>query len=62
MKLRCGATALYGRGLYKNSPKTIIMCVCKRRNLIAIRSIALEIDPNSFIIITDAREVFGLRI
>jgi len=61
-ELGVGATSLYGKGLYKKLEKTIIMCACKRRNVIAIRSIALEIDPNSFIIITDAREVYGLRI
>lgn len=62
MKLQFGATALYGKGLYKNTQKTIIMCACKRRNVISIRNIALDIDPKAFIIITDAREVYGLRI
>lgn len=57
-----GATALYGKGLYKNNEKTIIMCVCKRRSVIGIKDIALKIDPNSFIIISDTREVYGLRI
>lgn len=57
-----GATALYGKGLYTNVEKTIIMCACKRRNVISIRDIALSIDSNAFIIITDAREVYGLRI
>ena len=61
-EIEVGATALYGKGLYKNVEKTIIMCACKRRSVILIRDIALEIDPNAFIIITDAREVYGLRI
>lgn len=56
-----GATALYGRGIYKNQEKTIIMCACKRRNVILVKDIALVIDPNAFIIISDAREVYGLR-
>ena len=37
------------------------MCACKRRNVIYIRNIALDVDPKAFIIITDAREVYGLR-
>ena len=61
-EIEVGATALYGKGLYKKVDKTIIMCACKRRSVIFIRDIALEIDPNAFIIITDAREVYGLRI
>ena len=60
--MQYGATALYGKGLYQNHEKTIIMCACKRRNVIEIRDIALEIDANAFIIITDVREVYGLRI
>lgn len=62
MNLKFGATALYGEGLYRKSEKTIIMCACKRRNLIGIKDIALQIDPSAFIIISDAREVYGLRI
>lgn len=57
-----GATALYGKGLYKKNTKPVILCVCKRRNLIAIREFVLGIDSSAFIIITDAREVYGLRI
>lgn len=60
--IEVGATALYGKGLYKKEDKTIIMCVCKRRNVFLVKDIALKIDSSAFIIITDAREVYGLRI
>ena len=55
-----GATGLYGKGMYTSEEKMILMCVTKRRNVITIKNLALEIDPNAFIIITDAREVYGL--
>lgn len=55
-----GATGLYGKGLYTNREKMIILCVAKRKDMIKIREISQMIDPNCFIIITDAREVYGL--
>lgn len=56
-----GATGLYGKGMYTNKEKMIIMCVTKRRNIADIKNLAISIDRNAFIIITDAREVYGLR-
>lgn len=58
--LKKGATELYGKGCYSQKEKNIIMCVTKRNNLIKIKNIVNEIDENAFIIITDAREVYGL--
>lgn len=55
-----GATALYGRGSFSKKNKMIIMCVTKRRGVDKIKLISKKVDPSSFIIITDAREVYGL--
>ena len=60
IKLDKGATGFYGKGLYSGNDKVIIMCVTKRKNIIEVRELAKNIDKNAFIIITDAREVFGL--
>lgn len=60
LDIESGATGLYGRGMYTSEERIILMCVTKRRNVITIKNLALEIDPNAFIIITDAREVYGL--
>ena len=59
-KANKGVTGLYGKGGFTNRNKTIIMCVTKRRDIMNIKNIAKEIDKQAFIIITDAREVFGL--
>lgn len=56
-----GATGLYGKGMYTNKERMIIMCVTSRRNVMNIKNLATEIDKNAFIIISDAREVYGLR-
>lgn len=55
-----GATALYARGSYSKRNTMVIMCVTKRIYIEKIKSISKKIDANSFIIITDAREVYGL--
>ena len=60
ISLKKGATKIYGKGSYSNKDKTIIMCVTKRRDIEQIKSISKKIDSNAFIIITDAREVYGL--
>ena len=59
-KAKRGATALYGKGAFTNNEKTVIMCVTKRRDIMAIKKIANEIDKQAFVVITDAREVYGL--
>ena len=55
-----GATGIYGKGMYTNNEKMLIMCVAKRKHIIKIKELAKKIDKNSFIIITDVREVYGL--
>lgn len=55
-----GTTGLYGKGMYTKKNKLIIMCVTKRNEIMKIKELAKKIDKNSFIIIMDAREVFGL--
>ena len=54
-----GTTAIYGRGMYKRQDKEILLCVISRNQLIEARRIIKQIDPNAFIIITNAREVYG---
>lgn len=60
LQIKRGATGLYGKGSYTQKNKMIIMCVSKRNDIEKIKSISKRIDPNSFIIVTDAREVYGL--
>ncbi len=59
-EIKRGATALYAKGSYSQKNKMVIMCVSKRRDIERIKSISRKIDDKSFIIVTDAREVYGL--
>ncbi len=59
-KIGKGTTGLYGKGMYKNENKTILMCAASRGDVIRVKQVAKKIDPESFIIVTNAREVMGL--
>lgn len=57
--LRRGTTGLYGKGMYTNKERTILLCIANRSEVAKIRKIVEKIDKNAFIIISNAREVFG---
>lgn len=59
-KYERGTTGLYGKGMYKQEDKLILMCAASRGNITKIKMSVQKIDPNSFVIVTNAREVLGL--
>lgn len=59
-KIRKGTTGLFGKGMYTNEHKTILMCAASRGDVSRVKQVAKKIDPSSFIIIANAREVVGL--
>ena len=58
-KIQRGATGLYGKGMYSQKDKLILICAASRGDIARIKDIARQIDKNSFIIIANAREVVG---
>ena len=54
-----GTTGLYGKGMYTNKERTILLCVVNRNEVSKIRKIVDEVDKNAFIVIYNVREVFG---
>lgn len=58
-KVRRGTTSIYGKGMYKQDEKELLLCVASRGEVAEIRKIINEIDSNAFLIITNAREVYG---
>lgn len=58
-KLSRGATALKGKGLYRNIDRDIIMAVITRREVLLLEDIIKEIDPKAFVIINTVHEVLG---
>lgn len=58
-KISRGTTGIYSKGMYANKEKTMLMCIASRGEVIKIRQIANKIDPKSFIVISNVREVYG---
>lgn len=54
-----GATILHGEGAYSGKPTKVIMCAIKVRQIAQFKDLVRNVDPNSFVIISDAREVLG---
>lgn len=54
-----GATGLYGKGMYTNKEKLILICAAGRHDVANVKELVLNIDPNAFLIVTNSREVLG---
>lgn len=59
-KIRRGTTGLFGKGMFTNEDKLVLMCAASRGDISKIKMIARKLDQKSFIIITNSREVVGL--
>ncbi len=58
-EIKRGSTALYGKGMYKKKDIDVLFCVASRNEVREIRKVVKDIDSSAFIVITNAREVFG---
>ncbi len=55
-----GTTGIYGKGMYTNKDKLLLMCAVTRKDVARTMQIIKKIDKNSFVIVTNSREVLGL--
>lgn len=58
-KIKRGTTGLYGKGMYTNEEKLVLVCAASRGDVSKVKQIAYKIDKDSFIVIANAREVLG---
>ena len=58
-KLIRGSTMLSARGSYTKIEKNVLMCAVRRHQIPKVKEIALKYDEQSFMIVTDVREVLG---
>ena len=58
-KINRGATGLMGKGMYTKEDKLVLMCAASRGDISKIKDTARRIDPTSFIVVINAREVVG---
>ena len=52
--IKRGTTGLYGKGMYTNEEKLVLMCAAARGDVSKVKDTARKIDPKSFIIITNS--------
>lgn len=54
-----GVTGLSSTGMYSSKERKMLFCVVSKKEIVKITEIAKKIDPNSFVIVNDVREVMG---
>lgn len=54
-----GVTSLDAVGMYSGQKKQVLFCVVSRKEIVVLRQIVAEFDADAFLIVSDAREVFG---
>ena len=59
VRLHRGVPVLYGKGAYSGADKQVLLCAIKHQQIVEIRDVIRGIDETAFVIVTDARDVFG---
>lgn len=59
MELDRGATGLHATGMYTGTDKCVLYCVVSKKQIVALKEIVVDIDPEAFVIVSDVREVLG---
>ena len=54
-----GSTLIEAIGAYSDAPRELILCACSKSEIYKVQNAAHEIDPDAFVMITEANEVFG---
>lgn len=55
-----GTTGIYAKGMYTNEEKMMLLCVVSRNEAMQIKQMSKKIDPGCFVIISNAREAYGI--
>ena len=58
-ELERGVTGLHAKGMYSGAEKCMLYCVVSRKEIVQVKEIVSEVDPDAFVIVSDAREVLG---
>ena len=58
-RIKRGITSLSGKGMYTKSELSVLLCAVRKTQFSKFKNVVRDTDENAFIILTDAREVFG---
>lgn len=59
-QLNRGVTGIYAKGMYSDDEKMMLLCIASRNEVMRIKQISKSIDPKSFVVISNAREAYGI--
>lgn len=54
-----GATLIKATGAYSEADRDLVLCACSKSEIYKVQSAAHQVDPDAFVMITEANEVFG---
>ena len=54
-----GATFLPGEGSFSREEKLVLMCAFKQKQIVPLKALVHELDPEAFLIVCNAHEVLG---
>ncbi|MCI9599415.1 MAG: YitT family protein [Lachnospiraceae bacterium] len=54
-----GVTGLFSMGMYSRIQRNMLFCVVYPRQIVQLKALTLQMDPEAFVIVTDVREVLG---
>lgn len=58
-RLERGVTSVDAIGMYSKSGKKMLFCVVSKKEIVLVRDIVKQVDQKAFVIVSDAKEVFG---
>ena len=59
-ELSRGVTAVPATGMYTKDEKSMLLCVVSRRQVVALKRVMKQIDPESFAVMASVSQVLGL--
>ena len=57
--MKRGATVLHGHGAYTRDPKEVLYVIIGKQELMRLKSLVQETDPEAFVVIHEVHEVLG---
>lgn len=58
-ELKRGSTVLSGYSFYSRKSRGVLMCVMRKHQVPRLKNLVTSIDPNAFVVVSDAKEVIG---
>lgn len=58
-QIKRGVTGISAQGMYTGKERMLLFCVVAKKQIIRLKECVYEVDPDAFVIITEAKEVNG---